>query len=68
MPKDLVNVIDPAPYFFVDSAKLKVYGNRAYYKDDDHLTRAGADYYLSKMFDGIFAEITGQQKDIPYSD
>jgi len=68
LPKGLINVIDPASYFFVESTKLKVYGDRAYYKDDDHLTRAGADYYLSKMFDGIFAEITGQQKDIPYSD
>ncbi len=68
LPKDLVNVIDPAPYFFVDSAKLKVYGNRAYYKDDDHLTRAGADYYLSSTFDAIFAEIAEQQRNSPKAD
>ena len=68
LPVDLINVIDPTPYFFKDSDKLKVYGDRAYYRDDDHLTRAGADHYLSEMFDGIFAEIAEQQKDSPKAD
>ena len=68
LPKGLINVIDPAPYFFVESTKLKVYGDRAYYKDDDHLTRAGADYYLSSTFDAIFAEIAEQQRNSPKAD
>jgi peptidoglycan/LPS O-acetylase OafA/YrhL len=58
----LLNVIDPTQYFFKDSNSLKVYGDRSYYKDDDHLTRAGADYYLSEMFNAIFAEIAEEQK------
>jgi peptidoglycan/LPS O-acetylase OafA/YrhL len=68
LPKGLINVIDPAPYFFVESTKLKVYGDRAYYKDDDHLTRAGADYYLSEMFDGIFSKIKEQHTDSAKTD
>ena len=40
----------------------------AYYKDDDHLTRAGAEYYLSATFDAIFAEIAEQQRNSPKAD
>ena len=63
MPEGLINVIDPSPYFFKASDRVKVYGDRSYYRDDDHLTRAGADYYLSEMFDEIFARIVKLEAD-----
>ena len=57
LPANLVTVIDPTPYFFKGSDKLKAYEKRSFYRDDDHLTRAGADYYLSEMFNAMFAQI-----------
>jgi hypothetical protein len=57
VPSELMNVMDPTPYFFKNSKRLKVYGDRAYYRDDDHLTRAGADHYMSEMFNEIFVQI-----------
>jgi peptidoglycan/LPS O-acetylase OafA/YrhL len=65
VPAGLMNVIDPTPYFFKNTDRLKVYGDRSYYRDDDHLTRAGADHYLSEMFDSIFTKIAKDQKDNP---
>jgi len=62
VPAGLIRVINPTSYFFRNSDRLKVYGERAYYSDDDHLTRAGADYYLTAMFDEIFAEIAAEKK------
>jgi hypothetical protein len=59
--RGLIEVIDPTPYFYENSDALKVYGERSYYRDDDHLTRAGAEQYLTKIFDGIFSRIARQQ-------
>ena len=44
-----VTVIDASSqFFFRDRDQLKVYAERSYYRDEDHLTRAGAMHYLSK--------------------
>jgi peptidoglycan/LPS O-acetylase OafA/YrhL len=51
-----LTVIDPSPAFFANEAKrLHVYSERSHYRDDDHLTRYGADRFLGETFDGIFA-------------
>ena len=46
-----VRVIDASSqFFFRDRDQLKVYAERAYYRDEDHLTRAGAMHYLEPAF------------------
>ena len=46
-----VRVIDASSqFFFRDRDQLKVYAERSYYRDEDHLTRAGAMHYLEPAF------------------
>jgi hypothetical protein len=46
-----VRVIDASSQFFSrDRDQLKVYAERSYYRDEDHLTRAGAMHYLEPAF------------------
>ncbi|MDA7507085.1 acyltransferase [Akkermansiaceae bacterium] len=46
-----VTVIDASSqFFFRDRDQLKVYAERSYYRDEDHLTRAGAMHYLEPAF------------------
>ena len=46
-----VSVIDASSrFFFGDRDQLKVYAERSYYRDEDHLTRAGAMHYLEPAF------------------
>ncbi|MDG1362853.1 MAG: acyltransferase family protein [Akkermansiaceae bacterium] len=46
-----VSVIDASSrFFFRDRDQLKVYAERSYYRDEDHLTRAGAMHYLEPAF------------------
>lgn len=52
-----MTVVDPTPFFYQQTDRLRVYGDRSYYKDDDHLTRHGADHYLRPLFDGLFLTI-----------
>ncbi len=40
---DTVTVIDPSPAFFDKALNLTLYGERSFYRDDDHLTRYGAE-------------------------
>jgi len=54
---DLCEVIDPTDAFFKNSGKLTIYDERSYYRDDDHLTQYGADYYLTEIFDKMFEKI-----------
>ncbi|MCP4774429.1 MAG: acyltransferase [Planctomycetaceae bacterium] len=49
--------IDPLPFVFEGEAQLRLYGERAYYRDEDHLTRAGAEFFLSPMYGAILDEI-----------
>ena len=52
-----MTVVDPTPFFYQQTDRLRVYGDRSYYKDDEHLTRHGADHYLRPLFDGLFLTI-----------
>ena len=46
-----VRIIDASSqFFFRDRDQLKVYAERSYYRDEDHLTRAGAMHYLEPAF------------------
>ena len=46
-----VRVIDASSqFFFRDRDQLKIYADRSYYRDEDHLTRAGAMHYLEPAF------------------
>ncbi|MGB1888187.1 MAG: SGNH hydrolase domain-containing protein, partial [Akkermansiaceae bacterium] len=46
-----ISVIDASSrFFFGNHDQLKVYAERSYYRDEDHLTRAGAMHYLEPAF------------------
>lgn len=55
------HVVDPHEAFFVGSDRLVISGDRAYYRDNNHLTSSGVDRYmrtsLSPMFDAIGDDI-----------
>lgn len=52
-----VKIIDPIESFYTKEAEIKLYAKRAYYRDENHLTRYGADIYLRKLFTKILLEI-----------
>lgn len=52
------NVLDPTSAFFPDPERpLMLYGDRAFYRDEDHLTLSGADHYLTSVFRPVFSMI-----------
>lgn len=51
-------LVDPAPLFFENEARrLPLYTERAIYRDDDHLTRFGANKFVAPAFEQILAEV-----------
>jgi hypothetical protein len=53
-----VTILDPSPAFFDNPEhRLKTFAERSFYRDDDHLTRFGAEHYLRPVFEGIFEDI-----------
>lgn len=54
---DDVVVIDPADAFFGDNGTLRLSTDRALFRDEDHLTRTGAEYYLKALFEGVFERV-----------
>ena len=57
LPRDLVNVVDVSDAFFNKGSRLKTYDQRAYYRDTNHLTKYGADYYLGAALEDIMTQI-----------
>jgi len=58
-----VTIIDPSPVFFNnEQSLLKIYADRSYYRDDDHLTSYGIEELLSPLFDEIIKEIKSNQE------
>ena len=51
------HILDPTSAFFPDGGLLKLYGERAFYRDEDHLTMSGADHYLTSVIRPVFSEI-----------
>ena len=59
--KNLV-VIDSTNLFFDNSKKaLKVYSERSYYRDDDHLTQIGVEKFVAGLFEKILLQIRARQ-------
>lgn len=52
-----VHVIDPTPAFFPHGGPLTIYGDRAYYWDNHHLSRYGSDTFMPPVLDEIFLGI-----------
>ena len=53
-----LTVLDPAAAFFDNpDGLLMLSSDRAHYRDDDHLTRYGAEKLVGPLFDPVFAEI-----------
>jgi peptidoglycan/LPS O-acetylase OafA/YrhL len=54
-----VRIIDASgQFFFQDRDQLKVYAERSYYRDEDHLTRAGAMHYLKPAFKDFLSPLS----------
>ncbi|MEQ8821171.1 MAG: acyltransferase family protein [Sumerlaeia bacterium] len=57
-----LTVIDPTLAFFDNSeGRLEIYSERSHYRDDNHLTRYGAEKYLGPIFEEVFAEIAADK-------
>ncbi len=58
-----LQVLDPAPAFFRHGrTHLELYADRAYYKDDDHLTRFGAEHFVGPLWGRIMRTMARQQR------
>lgn len=57
LSKEGLTVIDPTDQFFQEGDGLKVYAERAYYRDEDHLSRAGSMHYLAPFFEKIMRQL-----------
>ncbi|MDF1853722.1 MAG: acyltransferase family protein [Verrucomicrobiales bacterium] len=55
-----VRLIDPMDAFFAGSGDLELLESRAYYRDGDHLTRAGVEFYLQDSFAGVLEKVALQ--------
>lgn len=50
-------LVDATSQFFVDGNSIPLHQNRAFYRDDDHLTRRGVDYFLRPTLESILGRI-----------
>jgi len=55
LPEGTVRIIDPTAAFFPEGSEedLKLYAERSYYRDDDHLSRFGSVHYLAPVFEKV---------------
>lgn len=51
------HIVDPIEAFFASTDRLELYSTRAFYRDEDHLTRFGAEHYLRETFSDVFSRI-----------
>jgi len=59
LPQGTIRIIDPTWSFFPNGSeeKLRIYEQRSYYRDDDHLSRAGSEHYLAPVFERVLPEL-----------
>ena len=57
LSKEGITIVDPTNRFFKDGDALQVSADRSFYRDDDHLTRAGSLHYLEPIFEEIMRRI-----------
>jgi peptidoglycan/LPS O-acetylase OafA/YrhL len=50
-------VLDPVGAFLGQDKGLQLYSDRAFYRDEDHLTRPGAEHYLRPLLSATLSEI-----------
>lgn len=55
-----LHIVDPAAAFFNSGQRVILYGDRAYYRDEDHLTQAGVEHYLRSTLETVVAQIATQ--------
>ena len=55
-----LHCVDPLSFVYGDEDSLRLYGERAFYRDEDHLTRAGAEHFLRPMYSEILEKIKQQ--------
>ena len=62
LPQGTILIIDPTWSFFPKGSeeKLRIYEQRSYYRDDDHLSRAGSEHYLAPVFERVLPELRHQ--------
>lgn len=49
-----LTLLDPVDHFYRDGERLLLFSDRAYYRDEDHLTRPGAEHYLRTVVKSAF--------------
>jgi hypothetical protein len=54
-----LTIVDPIESFYRDQNRLLLYKNRSFYRDEDHLTRPGADYYLTPIISRVLKQVQG---------
>lgn len=52
-----VRLLDPTEYLFRGRRELQNYSERAIYRDDDHLTRFGAERHLRPLLEPVFRQM-----------
>ena len=57
LSKEGITIVDPTNRFFKDGDALQISADRSFYRDDDHLTRAGSLHYLEPIFEEIMRRI-----------
>lgn len=59
LPEGTLRVIDPTDSFFPRGGEeaLKIYAERSYYRDDDHVSRFGSVHYLAPVFEEVLPEM-----------
>ncbi|TWT83861.1 O-acetyltransferase OatA [Planctomycetes bacterium CA13] len=55
-----LEIVDPIDAFYGTNKRLRLYGERSYYRDEDHLTRPGAEFFLRSVYEDIFSRIHEQ--------
>lgn len=60
-----LRIVDPIEQFYNGSQQLQLYGDRAFYRDQDHLTRRGADHYLAPLIEDVLIQIREKAEDAP---
>ncbi len=51
-----LKIVDPTDQFFREGKGLKIFAERSYYRDEDHLTRSGSLHYLTPVFNQIMSQ------------
>ncbi len=54
-------VIDPVEHFYGVENRLLLYGESAYFRDEDHLSRSGAEFYMEPVLRGLLERFSSNK-------